>query len=306
MNTATVDQQKIPATLKLEIIKGLHQGADISLNLGDYVLGSAPEADIVLQDENVAPEHAILRVDRFAVHVEAQGGDVSVGEKTVNVGFGCRVRMPATIAIGGAELALSRNNPGTSLIPEPLQPLHHAIVARPLLAISGAILFVLLFSVASRGVPASPKTDTSNVDLPNVVIASSVAPTLVNEAADQLDKQLKSNGLSLKVTPSDQYITISGKLAKRDVPAWTDTQRWFDKTYHGGVTLVPEVITVDAQDKPQFRMQALWYGTRPHIILEDGTRRYEGTTLNDGWRLQQIGKDRIVFQKESEWYVLRF
>lgn len=298
MSMATVDQQT-SAALELEITKGLHQGANLSLDLGDYVLGSAPEADIVLQDENVVAEHAVLRVDQYAVHIEARGGNIQVGEKVINEGYGCRVRLPATILIGAAGLTLNRNNLVTSLIPKSLRPFHNIIMSRPLLALGGVVLFVLLFSVASRSVPV-PKQDMP------VVLEASVKSATVSEATDQLSAKLKSAGLSLKVTHSDKYITVSGNVAKQDVPAWTEIQRWFDRTFHGDFTLAPEVVTDNAQNKPQFRMQAFWYGVRPYIILEDGSRRYEGTTLNDGWRLQQIGKDRIVFQKESDWYVLRF
>lgn len=99
-----------PASLDpvLEVISGLHRGVLLSLDRGEYRIGSTPKCDIVLQDAGIEPEHAVLRIERHRVDVEAVNGGVRVGAKVVPKGHGCRVRLPLDIFIGEAHLRLSR------------------------------------------------------------------------------------------------------------------------------------------------------------------------------------------------------
>jgi len=94
----------------LEIVSGLHRGVLLSLDRGEYRIGSTPRADIVLKDAGIEPEHAVLRIERHRVDVEAVNGDVRLGAQVVPKGHGCRVRLPLDIFIGEAHLHLSRTD----------------------------------------------------------------------------------------------------------------------------------------------------------------------------------------------------
>src|SRR5579871_1531973 len=48
----------VPATLKVET--GLHAGACMKLSTGRYLIGSAPDCDIVLRDSHIAEQHCKL------------------------------------------------------------------------------------------------------------------------------------------------------------------------------------------------------------------------------------------------------
>src|SRR5437879_7616482 len=94
--------------LMLEVIGGRHAGVYLPLDAGECSIGSAHEADVLLRDPGVAPTHVRLRLDRSVLCIEAEGGNVGVGNEVLPVGNGCRVRLPAELALGEARLCVSR------------------------------------------------------------------------------------------------------------------------------------------------------------------------------------------------------
>src|SRR5215469_15308447 len=114
MASSNAQQQAIipsdpQAWLKLEVLAGVHRGATLSFDkAADYRIGSSPKADIVLRDSGVAAEHAVLRIEAAAVRIDATGGEVGVEHKTIPLGHGCRVRLPAELALGEAQLRVFR------------------------------------------------------------------------------------------------------------------------------------------------------------------------------------------------------
>ena len=293
---------------ELEIVGGLHKGASIALDDGEYSIGSTANAGIILTDAGVAPQHAILRIDRFATHIEATGGDVGVNGKLITQDHGCRVRLPGAIAIGEARIKLTRAGEGSGLVPGALAPLANFVSARPFMAAGSIVFCALAFSIASRGLPISPNPSVQGPVKGNGEKASAaVTPSLVQEAATKLSTQLRSVGInSLKITPADQHVAVSGSVARRDANAWANTQQWFDETYSGRIVLTANVAVGDSKDLPAIRLQAIWYGERPYVILEDGSHYYEGAVLDSGWTLQRIAEDRVVLQKGGETLALTY
>jgi hypothetical protein len=288
--------------LEIEIVGGLHKGAKLSLHLGDYTVGSTPDADIVIRDADVDAEHAILRVDRWAVHVEAVGGDVAVGEKLIMRGHGCRVRMPNTIVVGNARLELKRAGEA-SVVPEALRPITQVIASRPLLVAAGIVGCALVFSVASTGFPML--TTTPEPKVTGTTSQEAVSDEMVKEAASKTKEKFLSAGVtSVNVTAADKRIVVSGAVSKRDAGAVASTERWFDETYGSRIVLTTNLNV--SEKVPAFRLQAVWYGERPYVILEDGRHIYEGATMDNGWRLQKIANDRVLLNKDGESLALTY
>src|SRR5262249_985359 len=101
------DPVRTATKLQLDVVGGLHRGVALAPDPGTYRIGSSPQADIVLRDHGVAPEHAILRLDRTAVRIDAIGGDIGLNHHLIPAAHGCRARMPLDIALGEARLHLS-------------------------------------------------------------------------------------------------------------------------------------------------------------------------------------------------------
>lgn len=290
------------ATLEIQIVDGLHKGAQISLNLGDYTVGSSPNADIVIRDAGVAAEHAILRIDRSAVFVEAIGGDVMAGEKLIRKDLGCRIRMPETLSVGKSLLEMKRIGE-VSALPEVLQPISHAITSRPLLVAAGVVACALVFSVASRGLPIL--TQPKSPDVTGATGSQAVTDDMVKEAAGKIKEKFVAAGVtSVNVNAADKHIVVSGAVSKRDQTTVSNTEKWFDETYRGNIVLTMDLKV--SEKVPAFRLQGVWYGDRPYVVLEDGTHYYEGATMNNGWRLQKIADDRIVLNKDGESLALTY
>src|SRR5499427_2514621 len=117
VTASTAPQQKSPqsaasmrrglAKLKFEVVAGTHEGAVLMLDQADYRIGSSSNADIVLSDPGVAPEHAVLRVEHGTVRIGATGADVTVEQTLLPVLRGRRVRLPVSLAVGAARVSLS-------------------------------------------------------------------------------------------------------------------------------------------------------------------------------------------------------
>lgn len=145
---APVAAETRAARATLEVVVGIHRGVKVALDGGDFRIGSAPDADIILRDPGIAAEHAILRVGRHSIHIYAAGGDVGIGEAVLADGHGCGLRPPVDVVIGEARLRIDITHFGGLW--------RQGATAAVLVA--GAILFALppLWVVAPRlGVPAA-------------------------------------------------------------------------------------------------------------------------------------------------------
>src|SRR6516165_8876250 len=92
---------------RLQVIGGLHDGVGLRLDIRDYRIGSSTGADIVLRDETIAAEHAVLRVERKVIRIEATGGDVGLNGGILAKGHGCRLRFPAELTFGSTRVRLT-------------------------------------------------------------------------------------------------------------------------------------------------------------------------------------------------------
>src|SRR5215468_3834716 len=95
-NPSSSARETVPADqLLLEVVAGRHAGVCVPLDSTGFCIGSAQDADVLLRDPGVAPTHVRLRLDRSLLCIEAEGGDVGVGNEVLPLGHGCQVRLPA-------------------------------------------------------------------------------------------------------------------------------------------------------------------------------------------------------------------
>ena len=67
----------------LKVLSGPHQGAEIALKPGEYLVGSSGDCDIILSDHNLASEHFKLTVGDEGVHLVSMGEPLYLGGKAV-------------------------------------------------------------------------------------------------------------------------------------------------------------------------------------------------------------------------------
>jgi hypothetical protein len=317
-------QQTSQATrFKLEVLAGVHRGVTLLLDSAEYRIGSSPQADIVLSDPGVAAEHAILRVDRAGVRIDAIGAEIGVAQGRIPVAHGCRTRLPVDIALGQAELSLSRPD----LDAADLQSRSHlgaaagwlarkpATAAGALLGFVLAVTFVAqdgaqtiraerLFPKASRADASDVRADFAYVAGPRMTDGKATAEQAARELGARLDAaQIQG----LRVSALDGRLTVSGKLGKQEAADWAAIQRWFDQTYGSRIVLTANISAgAERPAMPSLQLQAIWYGEHPYIITTEGARFYQGAVLDNGWVVREIGEDRLLLAREGETVALTY
>ncbi|HLK82472.1 MAG TPA: FHA domain-containing protein [Xanthobacteraceae bacterium] len=313
------------ARLKFEVVAGTHEGAVLMLDWADYRIGSSPNADIVLSDEGVAAEHAVLRLRPGGVRIDATGGDVTVEQERLPLWRGSRVRLPVNLTIGAARICLSGDGEDD---PAPrLDGLGRWLIRNPLTAAGALACLVLAAAVITRELPQSARTavlaattGTSDVDAlqhsrsgsaaagRSIASAYTQSAVTAEQAAHELGARLDAAKIgTLHVSAADGRLAVAGKVSREEALRWAAIQQWFDQTYGGRIVLTTDISAAgEARTMPALQLQAIWYGEHPYIVTEDGERYFEGAVLDNGWIIREIGEDRLLLAKGGETVALTY
>jgi hypothetical protein len=322
--------ESAPATTAptFEIISGLHRGVHLSLDGAVYRIGSTATADIVLRDPGVAPEHAVVRIDERNVRIEAVGGDIAAGPQILARGRGCRVRLPLELAIGEARLRIAGGPAASHHIPgrSAMRLIGSILLSRPFIVSATIAGSVLAVSFLTHAIPETLPSDdhaavaastirlgtaTAGEERPVVTDNPAMVPAsrsaAIDEAAQQLTSRLAAAGLhTLQARPVDGRLAVSGNLSRRQAAAWTAIEQWFDQTYRGRIQLSASVTIGESAAMPMLQLRAIWFGERPYVITAEGSRFYQGAFLDNGWVIEEIGAERVLFARDGETVVLSY
>jgi hypothetical protein len=305
----------------LEITAGLHRGVRIEMRQRDYRIGSALSSDIVLRDAGVEAEHAVLSIEHGRMRLEAVAGVVELATGAMAAGHGCHLRLPAEFRLGEAALRVNRgrrwpDREGAA----PMAGLRGWLArgARSLACAAVAVAGILVFAAASLPGPELPGSAISDPPIkvaalgdvggliPAVGRAGSEPPRIM-EVVQNLAVRIEAAGLTgLKVTASGDRPMVSGTVSRHEAEAWTGVLQWFDQTYGPQLPLGTDVSVGDRRPAPALKLQALWLGARPYVIAADGVRYYQGSVLDGGWVIQEIGEDRALVARNGESLALAY
>lgn len=317
-NTTSEPLPKLPtaAPAVLEVIDGVHQGVTLPLDKTVYSIGSKPSADIILGDGGVAAEHGVIRLQGRLVIVEAAGGDIGLGKHhRIAQGHGCRTALPVELRIGSAVLRIApAAMDGRSWL---------GSQSALRLAAVGGIGCIVLIPISGLGTgrlstapslqstdAASPGDSTTTVGTaggrgaPRTQTASAVSAEAV---ADALTAKLGAAGLrDIRTTMNGTRVLASGAILHEQRDAWSEVQRWFDRTYAGRYILASTVEVRIPSGNPKFDLQAISFSETPYVITADGQRRYPGAVLDKGWVIKEIGERRLTLTKDGKDLALDF
>lgn len=311
-------QQQTPLSRPtLEVVTGLHRGVCLVLDKDAYRIGSTTEADIVLRDVGLKSDHALLRVERMDLIVEARGGDVGFDGGMLAQGHGCRMRYPVELSFGEARIRIvgPQEDVGKNVLSKSWRSALHIISRRPLAFSVFALCSVLAVLILPRVAP----TGDGSASVPAVPRAASDAErggqsgaepaALAGEALRQIKERLQAAGIAtLKASVMDGRISVSGVLSNREAAAWMTIQQWFDETYAGRLVLTARVAMGDISGSPapDFRVQAIWFGDHSYVVTEQGTRHEQGSFLDSGWLLSEIHENRVVLSRGGETFTISY
>jgi hypothetical protein len=310
--------------LKFEVVAGAHQGAVLMLDRADYRIGSSSNADIVLSDPGVAPEHAVLRVEHGAVRIGATGADVTVGQEPLALSRGRRVKVPVSFTLGAARIYLSNPDPGDP--GRPLREFGGWVIRNPLTASGVLACVVLAVTIVAQGLSQTVRTvDRTFTAGPSDAGASerltsgfAAGPSTANsdrqsvataeDAARELSTRLDAAKIqTLRVSAADGRLAVAGKVSQQEAIGWAAIQQWFDQTYGGRIVLTTKISTTgETRTMPALQLQAIWYGEHPYILTGDGERYFQGAVLDNGWVIRDIGEDRLLLAKDGETVALTY
>ncbi|CAN7145475.1 hypothetical protein LJR090_000166 [Bosea sp. LjRoot90] len=278
---------------------GLHQGARLKLDSGSYRVGSAADCDIILHDDGVATQHAVLRIVDGELRLEAVGGAIALDperRRILPAGSGVKPTLPATVWIGQARLkltggAMAKGKGGRMA----------TIAVSGVVAVAGLIA---AYAMASRPSAAPLLAADGSAAATTITRA---AGDQVPAAAEGLRRTLAAAGLSgIAVTASGERVLASGAIESGQAQAWATVQQTFDAAHGGRIQLGSEVRVAQREDGPKVALQAVWLGEHPYVLTADGGRHHEGAFLDNGWTIRSISKDGVTFVRGERNFTLTF
>jgi Inner membrane component of T3SS, periplasmic domain/Inner membrane component of T3SS, cytoplasmic domain len=308
MDSAALLRRESDQEPRLQVIGGLHDGVGLILDIRDYHIGSSTRADIVLRDDNIAAEHAVLRVEPKGIRIEATGGDVGLNGGILAKGHGCRLRFPADLTIGNTRIRLTGAQ-DLLAVERYWQFFHSFIVNRPIFSSAGFVLAVAIVSFAAMSLPRGGAGQKPH----SAPISSSINPpvSIADRAVIQLKRRLADHDLDgVKVSVAGDQLAVSGRVAKSATPEWNSVLKWFDETYANQIALASSVEIVNDNETTkgviQLRLQAVRFGDKPYIIFDDGMRYFEGALLDNGWTVKEIGEQKITLSRGDQIIVIKY
>jgi hypothetical protein len=303
MGTAvTVPERRDLAVL--EVTGGAHTGVEAAVGATAIRIGSGGRSDIVLSDDGVAEEHALLRFDGGDIFIEARGAEVGYGRHVIPRGQGCRARLPVELRFGSCAMRLKR-------------PMGARRSMRGSIGAAGIAVLVVgslvatqadaIKTIAGVDAPAAAAADVANADPAPAGVDLAAAPASGEDPVAALRRRVAEAQIEgLRIETEGDRIVARGVLDDAARKRWSATQRWFDGAYSGRYVLASEVGAKSAATMPRFQVQAIWFGATPYVVTADGQRRRPGATLGDGWIIKDIRDGRLTVAKAGEEVALNF
>lgn len=295
---------------ELRVLSGLNSGALLPLTGTQWLIGSSPDADMVLYDAAIAQNHCQLRATDNGWQVEALQGAVLTNE-------GRRVEQidslePGTpFSLAGIWLCVAQSDTPWETESAPAaqadsQTGSHAPVAeRPRRRLNKAVAAVCFFFAIGAfglggfsGKDERPEDISMPVPKPQKTFLESAAQT-----REMLASLLQQAGLGqrvdLEITGSDDIILHLVGDDKLQAETQALLQQ-FDRRYQSAAQISLDIV----QPPPPlpFRIALVVKGESPYIVTDKGLRVFINDEIN-GIKLLAINEEKLIFQGETRFEV---
>ncbi|MEM8773870.1 MAG: FHA domain-containing protein [Pseudomonadota bacterium] len=293
--------------ITISIGSGLQHGLDVQFESETVTVGSDDDDDLVLLDDTVARQHAVLRFKRSifgdVAAVSAQQGKVVFCETEISAGSHSPFEtLPQTLILGDIQLTLKTNAGHAAKTPSPVR----GFLSRFALF---CCLFILLLlpvsvptSVASNGVV----TQEFVTELSDKIPPAAHHEKIEKVSKKQLEARLTSAALNdfVSIKEIGGGLVAEGILSETRMVQWLDILYWYDgqsskqllvskvKT-DNGLTELPPVASIRLSD-PQ------------GIMFADGRKIGIGESVKDGWVLEKISNSGMVLERDGEKFAISF
>jgi hypothetical protein len=285
----------------LEVTGGRHRGASVSFGPNGCSIGTDVDCDVILSDAGIAGHHVKLLPHGHALLVETGSDFAFVGKTKIPASHGLKTAFPAEFRLGEASFRVSRAQSAKA-------PGFWSSNAKWIACGVAAIVVAAASVQAVAGVGAGGMgiALTSQKPVVEVSLEQKAPAATATEAVGALSGQLAQAGLgALQIRADGARLLVSGHLTQDEQQKWHSVQEWFDGTYAGRFVL-SNMVSLEAQSTPDIRLQAVWLGEKPYMVVAGGRRVYTGESVGNGWVMTAIGNGRIEFRRSSESFSLTF
>ncbi|RXH42190.1 SctD/MshK family protein [Bradyrhizobium zhanjiangense] len=292
-------------SLDFEVLSGLYTGLRGKAPVGDSLIGSGLDADMIFVEQGLAPHHLRIIPQRDSIEVEALAAGISVdGHESITSGERVSVPLPAIVHVGAMSIRWS-----TQDFPQagPSNRSRGSIVALSLLLLSS----VAIGTVSTIFAPTDSAVALSTDSLPVAEVAAKPAinhyeASGADGIAELLRHEIERRGLlDIKVGSGPGVVTAEGTVTPNLVAKWQEIQQWFDHQTNGTPTLVNAVAVKEEKAPSSIAVQAVWRGSEPYLLI-GGQKYFVGALLSNGWTVDRIEDGRVLLSRNGRFAALPY
>ncbi len=127
------------------------------------------------------------------------------------------------------------------------------------------------------------------------------AVTIGSVARQVLQRYIDDANLArqIEVQRQGNLLTIVGQERPANRERWSEVSLRFAERFPEHLVVRRQVIT---KGIAPIKLQAVWAGSNPYVILSDGQIYREGSTLDSGWIIQSITDEEVTLEQDAQQY----
>jgi type III secretion protein D len=284
--------------LELRILNGLHQGASLSLDTEDLMLGSSLDADIELMDQGIVNRHCAIEYSKTRSQwvLKSLEGDLfsASGKRPIK---NLAIQRELVVKLGDIYIGffapddpwdLARYSQMTDLSASPKTAARFSLKNyRVHIALAAVVGSLVTYSIADDG-----SGDNSDAGINNLHDLATVNPH-ASDNMKVLENMLRQRGLlhSVTIQQTDNGWALIGHMADDELATVERMVSRFREENPG--------VELDNQTAPRnrvlpFKIKSVSSGLYAHVLTTDGDRIYVGDSFK-GFTLKKIDTDKILF-----------
>ena len=114
-----------------------------------------------------------------------------------------------------------------------------------------------------------------------------------------LEQFVEKKGLSsrIRVTISNNRITVDGELTQNELTRWGDLYLEFQELHGKGPAIIERLF--NARDRIKLIIRSVSVGDTPFLVSKDGKKYMEGSSLGSNYFINKITPDYVLLSNDG-------
>lgn len=302
---------------RVSILSGLLEGASLNIKKNSFVIGSSPEADIVLVDDGIAIEHALITISKSmlgtAVSVKALAEEVVCNDQTVSIESIVTSRGILNLTLAGIELQIAectntkigKNSINKEEVysTETKETSEKYVAKKKVFGNRITVLLVTILSIFCYGLAFYMSSQSEEAverefrDIKKEQVKELKPGEFLAKLRDVISAGGLKDQVSVKMKNKDS-IQVIGVIRKGYVSKWETVLEWYD-SYPNAPLLISDV-TEQKEGRSLPSIALVWYGLEPYAIFSSGKKYRVGDIADSGWKVESISRDSITVVRSDD------